>query len=87
MSTNILFEDSVPLSVWIARGTPMSATKRLTTERVAAALFLLAPCGGWRREALSTNIMTYRDPPRDVGHGPVVSMWTSPSGHVARPVE
>ena len=63
-STNILFEYSVSLSVRIARGTPMSATKRFTTERMATALFSRTPHGRCRREALSTNITTYRDPPR-----------------------
>ena len=46
---------------------PMSATKRFTTERMAATLFSRMPYGRCRREALSTNITTYRDPPREVG--------------------
>ena len=66
-STNILFEYSVPLSVRNARRTPISAMKRFTTERMAAALFSRTPYGRCRREALSTNITTYRDPPREVG--------------------
>ena len=57
-STNILFEYSVPLSVQNARGIPMSATKRFTTERKAAALFSRTPYGRCRRDALSTNITT-----------------------------
>ena len=31
----------------------------------------------WRREALSRNITTYRDPPKNVGEGSTISMWTS----------
>ena len=67
-STYILFECSVPFSVWNARGTPISATKRFTTEKMATALFLRTPYGRCRREALSTNITTYGDPPKEVGH-------------------
>ena len=66
-STNILFEYSVPLSVRNVRGTPISATKRFTVERMAAALSSRTPYGRCRREALSTNITTYRD-------------WVRPSG-------
>ena len=66
-STNILVEYSVPLSVRNARGTPISAKKRFTTERMAAALFSRTPYGRCRRKALATNITTHRDPPREVG--------------------
>ena len=66
-STNILFEYSVPLPVRNARGAPISATKRFTTERMAAALFSRKPYGRCRREALSTNITTYRDPQEKMG--------------------
>ena len=38
-STNMLLEYSVPLSVWNARGTPISATKRFMTEKWPRALF------------------------------------------------
>ena len=36
-------------------------------RKMAAALFSRAPYGRCRREALSTNITTYRDPPRKFG--------------------
>ena len=58
-STDLLFEYSVPLLVRNARGTPISATKRFTTEKMAAALLSRAPYGRCRR---ATNITTYRDP-------------------------
>ena len=38
----------------------------------------------WRREALSTNITTYCDPPRDAGKEPAVSMWMISIGLLAR---
>ena len=41
-STNTLFEYSVPLSVRNTRGTPISATKRFTAEKMAAAFFSCA---------------------------------------------
>ena len=67
-------------------GNPMPAMKRFTTARMAAAVLSRVPYGRWRREALSTNITTYRDPPRTAGKGPAVSMWISSIGLVARAV-
>ena len=48
----------------LARGTPMSAMKRLATEMTAAALFSRGPYSHWRREALSANVTTCHDPER-----------------------
>ena len=65
----------------------MSVMKRFTTARMAAALLLRVPCGRCRREALSTNITTYYDPPRDAGKGPAaLSMCISSIGLLARAV-
>ena len=64
----------------------MSAMKRFTTARMAAALLSPVPYDRWEREALSTNMTTYRDPPRDAGKGSTVSMWTSSIGLLARAV-
>ena len=64
----------------------MSAMNRFTKARTATALISRVPHGRWRREALSTNITTYRDPPRDAGKGPAVSMWISSIGLLARAV-
>ena len=41
-----------------AHGTPMSATKRCTTPRMANALFSRVRYGLWKREALFTNMAT-----------------------------
>ena len=60
-------EYSVLLSEQNARETPIFAKKRFTTEKMAAALISRAPYGRCRRETLSINIMTYRNPPREVG--------------------
>ena len=65
-STSILFKYSVPLSVRNARGIPISALKCFTTEKMGAALFSRDSYGRCRRKALSTNITTYRNPPREV---------------------
>ena len=85
-STNTELVYSVPLSVRNARGTPMLATNRCTTPRMADALLSRVPYGRWKREALSTNMTTYREPPKASGNGPVVSMWTRSSGAAARDV-
>ena len=76
-STNILFEYSVPLSVRNARGTPISTTKRFTTEKMAAALFSRAPYVRCRREALSTRsgVDEHNDVPR-----PPERSWVRSSG-------
>ena len=85
-STNAELVYSVPLSVRNARGTPMLVTNRCTTPRMADALLSRVPYGRWKREALSTNTTTYREPPKDSGNGPAVSMWTRPSGAASRDV-
>ena len=64
----------------------MSAMKRFTMARMAAALLSRAPCGRWRRKTLSTNMMTYRDTTRDAGKRPALSMWTSYINLLARAV-
>lgn len=69
-----------------ARGTPISATKRLTTARIADTFFSRVPYGRCRREALSTNLTTCHDPPNDAILGPTVSIWSRSRGLVARPV-
>ena len=42
--------------------------------------------GRWKREALSTNTMTYREPPSHSWNGPAVSMGTMSMGAAARDV-
>ena len=85
-STNSELVYSVPLSVRNARGTPMSATNRCTTPRMANALLSRVLYGRCKWEALSTNMTTYREPPKDSWNGPAVSMWTRSSGAAARDV-
>ena len=66
--------------------TPMSATKRFTTRRMTDGLLSQDPYGRWKREALSTNMMTYRESPSNSWNGPAVSMCTMSMGAAARDV-
>ena len=56
------------------------------TPRVAGALLSLAPYERWKREALSTNMMTHREPPSHSWNGPAVSMCTMFMGAAPRDV-
>ena len=69
-STNVELVYSAPLSARNARGTPVSATNRCTTPKMADALLSRVPYGRWKREALSTNMTTYREPPMIPGTAP-----------------
>ena len=85
-STHGWFVYSAPLSLRKARVTLISAMKRFTTARMAAALLSWVPYERLRREVLFTNMTKYRMPPRDARKGPAVSMCTSSVGLLARAV-